>query len=64
MLDYVKNLNKYWKNKMIFNLDENTKDIICNVTVDENYSKNIENFSNRKNEEDIDSSSIPSKKVV
>ena len=64
MLDYVNNLNKYWKNKMIFNLDENTKDIICNVKVDENYSKNIENFSNRKNEEDIDSSSIPSKKVV
>ena len=62
MLDYVNNLNKYWKNKMIFNLDENTKDIICNVKVDENYSKNIENFSNRKNEEDIDSSSIPSKK--
>ena len=31
MLDNVNNLNKYWKNKMIFNLDKNTKDIICNV---------------------------------
>ena len=62
MMDYIKNLNKYWKNKMIFSLDENTKDIICNVKVDENYSNNMEDESLNKNNEDIDSSSIPSKK--
>ena len=62
MMDYIKNLNKYWKDKIIFNLDEATKDIICNVKVDENYSKSSENESMIRNNEDIDSSSIPSKK--
>ena len=63
MLDYIKNLNQHWKDKIIFNLDENTKDIICNVKVDESYSKNSENNSIiQNNNEDVDSSSIPSHK--
>ena len=63
MLNYIQNLNQHWKDKIIFNFDENTKDIICYVKVDENYSKNSENESIiQNNNEDIDSSSIPSQK--
>lgn len=63
MINYIRNLNQQYKDKLIFNLDENTKDIICNVKVDENYSKNSENDSIIKNNnEDADSSSIPSQK--
>ena len=42
MINYIQNLTQYWKDKIIFYLDENTKDIICHVKVDENYSKNSE----------------------
>lgn len=59
MIDYIKNLNIFWKDKIIFSLDETTKDLICNVKVDENSVKNSDNYSNSV---DFDSSSIPSKK--
>ena len=42
MIDYIENLNQHWKDIIIFNIIENTKDIICNVKVDKNY-RNSEN---------------------
>ena len=41
MINYIKNLNQQYKDKIIFNLDENTKDIICNVKVDENFWNSV-----------------------
>lgn len=67
MLAYLNYVNEKWKGKMIFSYDENTKNITCNLIIDEKL-KNIINSSSKSSsgsessESEIDTSSVVTSK--
>ena len=62
IINYVDKLNSLWKDKMIFNYDEKTKNIICYVKIDANNSKNFESNSSSNTENNVDTSSYGTQK--
>ena len=62
IINYIDKLNSLWKDKIIFNYDEKTKNIICYVKIDENNTKNFESNSSSNTENDIDTSSYGNQK--